>query len=271
MIGGSSAATSRKGMRARGRESGSRSSNPTSCSATRATSSTVRAKTPSVSSERREGQDAVARDEPVRRLEAVDAAEGRRPDHGAVGLAADRDRHHAGRHRGRRAAGGAAGRVRGVVRVPRLARGVGRELRGHGLAHDHRARRAEHRHHGGVPGRRPPRVEHGPVLGRHVGGVDDVLHSDGHAVERSERPARQPVLVGRGRLRPREVGVEEGPGLDLRIHRLDAGQARVDQLRGADHAVADQPRRVRSGERVEVGQIHPVVAGPGCPARPQSP
>src|SRR4030095_9534190 len=48
--------------------------------------------------------------------------------------------------------------------------------------------------------------------------------------------ARQPVRVGRGRLRPREVGVEEGPGLDLRIHHLDAGQARVDQLRGGDHA-----------------------------------
>ena len=60
----------------------------------------------------RQLEDAVARDQPVRRLEAVDAAERRRPDDRRVGLRADRQRHHAGRHRGRRARRRAAGRAR---------------------------------------------------------------------------------------------------------------------------------------------------------------
>ena len=49
-----------------------------------------------------------ARNLPVRRLETDHAAIRRRPDHRAVGLRTDRQRHHAGGHRGCRTTGGAA-------------------------------------------------------------------------------------------------------------------------------------------------------------------
>src|SRR3989475_380178 len=125
----------------------------------------------------REPEHPVARDEAMRRLQAVDAAERRRPDRRAAGLAAECHRHHAGRHGRGRAARGSAGRVRGVVRVPCLARRADGELRRDRLAHDHRPGGAQHRHHAGVTRRRAAGAEHRPVLGGHIGGVDGVLYS----------------------------------------------------------------------------------------------
>ena len=208
---------------------------------------------PDVSRVRESWKHAGARDEPVGRLEAVDAAERRRPDHGAAGLAAERERHHAGRHRGGRAARRAAGRVGGVVRVARLAGRAGRELGGHGLAHDDGARRAQRATTVASRDGVRPAWSDGAVLGRHVGGVDDVLDArPGTPWSGPSRPARQPPLVGGAAPAPAR-GRDRGtptPGRPASTA-ADARQARLDQLRGADDAVADQPRRVRR-RRVEV-------------------
>ena len=77
----------------------------------------------------------------------------------------------------------------------------------------------------GVVARRAPLVQHRAVLGRHVGGVDDVLQADRHAVQRADRLARAPALVGGARLVERELLVEEGPGLHLGLERADALEA----------------------------------------------
>ena len=69
--GGSSAATSRYGTRARGRVSGSRSSYPTSCSASSATSSMRAREQADVIESSRELEDAMARDQAMGRLEAI--------------------------------------------------------------------------------------------------------------------------------------------------------------------------------------------------------
>ena len=87
----------------------------------------------------RQHQRAGARDHPMRRLDAIDAAEGRRPDHRAIGLRADCERHHAGGDRRRRTGRRAARRARGVMRVARRTRMEIGEFRGHRLADDHRA------------------------------------------------------------------------------------------------------------------------------------
>src|SRR5207247_6923234 len=76
----------------------------------------------------RDARHAAARDEPARRLQPVDAAVGRGPDRGAARLAAEGQRYHPGGDGGGRAARGSAGRVRGIVRIARLARGAAREL-----------------------------------------------------------------------------------------------------------------------------------------------
>ena len=180
-------------------------------------SSSVRANRPTWSSVRESCRMPRARDQAVRRLEAVHAAERRRADDRAGGLAAQRERHHAGGDRGCRAARGAAGRVLGVVRIARLAGREVRALGGHRLAEDHRAGGAQAFHHDRVVARRAALVQHGAVLGRHVGGVDDVLHADRHAVQRADRLARALALVGRARLRERVLLVEELPRLDLRL------------------------------------------------------
>ena len=162
-------------------------------------SSSVRANTPTLIERARELEDAVARDQPVRRLEAVDAAERRRPDDRAVGLRAERQRHHAGGDRRRRARRRAAGRVR-------------RGRAGCASCPAHRWRTRWSRSCPGSPRRpraacattaasrsgRAPGVQHRAVLGRHVGGVDDVLDAHGHAVQRPDRPA---LARGRGRAR----------------------------------------------------------------------
>ena len=77
----------------------------------------------------RQHQRAVARDRAVRRLDAIDAAKGRRPDHRAVGLRADGERHHAGGDRRRRAGGRAAGRAFEIVRIAGRRRDENRRIR----------------------------------------------------------------------------------------------------------------------------------------------
>ena len=192
----------------------------------------------------------------MRGLEGEHAAVARRTDHRAVGLRADRERHHARRHRRRRARRGAAGRAFGVVRVARLARVIDGELGGHGLAQDHRARGAQALDHRGVPGRPAPGVQHGAVLGRHVAGIDDVLDADRDAVQRPLRPAEPPRLVAAPGLGAGELGIEEGPGLDARFVVGDPGQAGLGQLEGGDLALAQQALRLEAAQRGELHRRH---------------
>jgi hypothetical protein len=98
----------------------------------------------------RQGQDARAGDEAISRFDCEHAAEGGRTDDRSVGLAADRERDHVGGHRRRRSRRRAAWRARVIVRIARRTRMEIRELRGHGLADNHRAGSAQLRNHRGV-------------------------------------------------------------------------------------------------------------------------
>ena len=135
---------------------------------------------------RRLRQHAGARNDAEGRLEAVDAAEGGRADHRALGLRAERQRHHVGSDRRRRAGRRAAGRVLEVARVAGAARNVGGKLRGDGLAEDDGTGGAQRRDAGGVLVGLAALEERRAVLGRHVGRVDDVLDADGYAVQRAD-------------------------------------------------------------------------------------
>ena len=108
--------------------------------------------------------------------------------------------------------------------------GQRRQLGGDGLADDDGARPAQRGDAGGVAGR-PASLEDGAaVLGRHVGGVDDVLDADGDAMQRADALACPARRVGRLRLLERALAVEERPGADLRLERIDAGEAGANQL-----------------------------------------
>ena len=139
-----------------------------------------------------------------------------------------------------------------VVRVARLARREVGELGRHRLAHDDRTRRAQPRDHRRIAGGCAPRVEHGTVLGRHVGGIEDVLDTDGHAVQRSNRLPGEAQFVSGARLRQGVIRIEERPGLDLRIRLVHPREACLDELLRADNTVADQTRGFRRRERVEI-------------------
>ena len=186
----------------------------------------------------RQSRDPGARDRAEARLHAPHAAEGGWPHDGTGGLGAERERHAAGGDGRGRAAGGAARRARERVGVAGGAGGAAGELGGHGLAEDQGAGRAQAAHHRRVRPRPAAGVEPGAVLGRLVGGVDDVLDADGNA---GKRPARAGgidcprPLAGRG-------SVEVAPGPD---RRLGLGNA---------------------GERRRAGRFRPLAAGadPGC-------
>jgi hypothetical protein len=137
--------------------------------------------------------------------------------------------------------------VLGIVRIARLA---GREvgaLGGDRLAENHRARRPQAFHRGCVLARRAALVQHRAVLGRHVAGVEDVLHAHRHPVQRPDRLARALALVGGARLRQRVLLVQERPGLDLRLERADALEAGLHQLFRRQPAFSDFARGVGRG------------------------
>ena len=111
-----------------------------------------------------------------------------------------------------------------VVRIARLARRIGGEFRGHGLAHDHRAGAAQQSHHCRIAIRQASGVQHRAILGGHVGGVDDVLDAHRHAVQRARRESCGALLVGAPRLSQDMLRVEKCPGLYLTLAFLDLFQ-----------------------------------------------
>ena len=178
-------------------------------------------------------EDAGARDRAVGRLEAVDAAVGRRAHDRARGLRAERPRHHAGGDRGGGAARRGAGGPREVVRVARAAGLVHAELGGHGLA-EHRAAGAARVEDDArvVAGREAAPTSSLPIVGRQVARVEDVLDAERHAVQRSRLRRR-----GRPPARGRPSTCSQAP--TTRVERLDPAQAGLPSARRARLARRD--------------------------------
>ena len=217
--------------------------------ASSAASATVRPNVPSVSRRAlRRLMPSVERPA-VARLEAGDAAERGGADHRAGGLRAVGERDHPVGYGGGRAARGAAGRARRVVRVDGRRRLVGGELGRHGLAEDHRALLAQPGHAVRVAGRAPAGVDRRAVGGRHVGGVDDVLDADRQAVQ---RPARL-LVVALPRRRDRLVGVDVRPRVQLALALADPLQALAHELLGAQLAFIEEPDGL--GRRDHPGRV----------------
>ena len=121
---------------------------------------------------------------PIARLEPDDAAIGRRADHRAAGLRADRQRHHEIGDRRGRAARRAAGRVQPDYAGCEVGAGMAvGELGGDRLAQQDRAGGARQAHGAGVETRPAAGIDRRAVAGRHVGGIEDVLDAERHALQ----------------------------------------------------------------------------------------
>ena len=184
-------------------------------------------------------------DEAERRLEPDDAAVRRRSDHRAVGLRPDGQRHHPGGDGRGRTAGGAAGGMGGIVRIPRLAGTVHGQLGRHGLADDDRPRGAQQRHGHGVLGGLTAGVQDGAVLRGHIRGVEDVLDTDRQTVEGAEKGSLR---------RARDPGPGLGPmraRVSRKVHAWTRGStARIRSRHARSSAVASNSRRWIARKRV---------------------
>ena len=140
-----------------------------------------------------------------------------------------------------------------TVRVDRAARVPPGEFRAHGLAEDDAAQRTQPLDHGRIAHRPVLLVERGAVAGRHVGGVDDVLHSDRHAAQghagerrcqrgRAIREGRQPGLAPIGE-------PQQAPQVLVCIERVVRDAANDFQQTGIHDAAAPllRPRARRGG------------------------
>jgi len=184
------------------------------------------------------------------RFVADDAAKRRRPDHRAAGLAAERDRHHAGRDGRARSRRRTAREVGQVPRVPRgrprqvERRTCMRHLVSGQLAQQHGAGLVELGRRGGVFRRNA--VDEDP---RVTGGEDplrvvDVLEREGNSVERAPVPARRDLGLGLPCLAPRQIERAGDERLRLRVVCLDAPDQRIDQLHGRQLARRDHSREL---------------------------
>src|SRR5260370_36456841 len=103
------------------------------------------------------------------------------------------------------------------MRVARAARLGGSKFCGDGLPDDDWAGLAQRGAARTIPFGAEAGEQRRAVFGRHVGGLDDVLDADRHAVDLRARPTRAPA---RGRLvgscaRTLEVEIDEGADLGL--------------------------------------------------------
>ena len=191
--------------------------------------------------------DAVRAQVAPRRTIAERSAERRRPRGRSGGLRADRKRHHGSCDGGGRSAGRASG---GAFRVPRIARLAGmnvRELGRDRLAHEHAAGLARKSDACRIAPRPMAFEDRRAVLGRHVRGVDDVLHAIGHADERPALVAAVefPCLFDRG------IRIEVLPRLHLRFAFDDAIEARTRDRLARRVACANRRDDLGGGEGVK--------------------
>ena len=168
-----------------------------------------------------------------------------RADHLCAECRAD----HAGGNAGGRAAARStrgAAQVVGVARAARLGRG---KFGGDGLSDDDRAGLAQRGNARAIAFGAEAGEQRRAVFGRHVGGLDDVLDADRHAVDVRARPARPPA---RGRLvgsSARTLEVEIDEGADLGLERGDIGKAAFEEVarRVGAAGKARRRREVRLG------------------------
>ena len=107
-------------------------------------------------------------------------------------------------------------------------------------------------------------VQHGTVLGGHVGGVDDVLDAHRQAVQRTDGMTLAAHAVDIARLLERALFVDEGPRLHARLVGADARQATAHQFFGAGASLAHGGDRLRRAERGDVDQIVGAHRGSAC-------
>ena len=166
-------------------------------------------------------------DPAIGRLECEGAAVGSGAQGGAAGLRAEREGDHEIADRRRRAARRSPRRVLwDHARVPRLYRRRIGELGRHRLSEDDGARGSDSGDAGRVASGAMAAIDGRAVLGRHVGGVDDVLDADRghrgagrrelsgrtHAPAGSPRPGRGMSKRERSARGPRSVPGTSGPG-----------------------------------------------------------
>ena len=201
----------------------------------------------------RQAEHAAPGNQPVGGLESENPAIGGRADDGAVGLAADGERYHEGRHGRRRAARRTTGGAFRIVGIPRLSRGIDGKFGGHGLAKNDGPCFAQQRYHGGIHFRGASGVEDGAVLGGHVLGVENVLHPHREAVEGANRMTRSARRIRLARLPKSIIRVQMCPCLDRVLELIDAFETIANQSLGGYFAGTESRRRVRC---IQSGQGH---------------
>ena len=192
------------------------------------------------------------RDAPERGLQAVHAAERGRNADRAAAVGSERQRADPARHR----RGGAAARAAGRQgRVPRIARDAEErvlgerlvaELRGVGLAKEHRAGRLQAAHRERVVLGDELLVEPGAAGGREAARREDILDRDGHAMERPDGLALHDGDLRFARGDPRGVGGYEAEGVERRIDRLEAREHGVEHLERLHLFLPDEGRELES-------------------------
>ena len=129
---------------------------------------------------------------------------------------------------------------------PRIAPG---EFGGHRLAQHETVGGAAGSDHGGIVGRLMARVDGGPISGRHIAGVDQILDRDGHP---GERPARAAAVKGDGGVKS-GGRIEMGPGAYRVVTRGDPLQMGADHAFGGQCAGGDLGHDGRRGRHCQIG------------------
>ncbi len=185
-------------------------------------------------------------------LIAHHATERRRADDRACRLRAQRQRHHHISHGRCRATGGAAWRMRHIVRIGSFAGGEHGEFGGHRLAENDGPCGTQQRHAGCVPGRSVPRVYRRAIAGGHVRGVNKVLDANRHAMQ----GALCRATITRPRLCQGCLGVKIFPGSHALFPRHDPFETGVHQRLAGDGASRYRLGSLHDGQLMQGFHTH---------------
>ena len=212
--------------------------------------------------ERGRGRRRVDGDASELRLHANEAGERGGNADRAAAVGADADRRDA---RGDACRGTGARSARGLRQVPRIEGASGERriahclaavLAGRRLADDDRARVPQALDRRGVRRRHVVRHAARAEGERRTADGDQVLHRNGHAMQRTERIAMLVPKIGGLRVTTCLRGEHRDERVDLRLCRFQPCKARFQHLHGGDLAGSDQAGDV-SG--VAVGEVGPAV------------